>query len=49
MRWVSFEIVLPVLTLAIGYSGTFVTERFRDRSATRRACRPWPSPSSSGR
>ena len=37
MRWSHFQDVLPVLTLAIGYSGTFVTERFRDRSANRRA------------
>ena len=35
MRWSHFQDVLPVLTLAIGYSGTFVTERFRDRSANR--------------
>jgi hypothetical protein len=37
MRWSHFQDVLPVLTLAIGYGGTFVTERFRDHSANRRA------------
>ena len=37
MRWSHFQDVLPVLTLGIGYGGTFLTERFRDRSAHRRA------------
>jgi hypothetical protein len=39
MQWNHFQDILPVLTLAIGYGGTFVTEHFRDRSATRRARR----------
>ena len=37
MRWNHFQDILPVLTLAIGYAGTFVTERFRDRNEERRA------------
>ncbi|MGH8979237.1 MAG: hypothetical protein ACRDV7_14250 [Acidimicrobiia bacterium] len=37
MKWNHFQDILPVLTLAIGYGGTFVTEAFRDRSANRRA------------
>ncbi len=37
MRWFRFEIVLPVLTLVLGYTGTILTERSRDRRTTRRA------------
>ena len=37
MRWNHFQDILPVLTLAIGYAGTFVTERFRDHNEARRA------------
>ena len=36
MQWNHFLDILPVLTLAIGYGGTFVTERFRDRNESRR-------------
>jgi hypothetical protein len=36
MRWGQFQDVLPVITLALGYVGTFVTERLRDRNERRR-------------
>jgi hypothetical protein len=39
MSWSGFQDILPVLTLAIGYAGTFATERFRDRHEARRAHR----------
>jgi hypothetical protein len=37
MSWSHVQDVLPVLALAVGYAGTFVTERLRDRSEVRRA------------
>jgi hypothetical protein len=37
MSWSHVQAVLPVLALAVGYAGTFVTERLRDRSEVRRA------------
>jgi hypothetical protein len=37
VRWNHFQDILPVLTLAIGYAGTFVTERFRNHNEERRA------------
>jgi hypothetical protein len=37
VRWNHFQDILPILTLAIGYAGTFVTERIRDRNEARRA------------
>jgi hypothetical protein len=37
VRWSHFQDILPVLTLAIGYAGTFVTERLRDRNEALRA------------
>jgi hypothetical protein len=37
VSWDEFQSILPVLTLAIGYAGTFATERLRDRNEVRRA------------
>jgi hypothetical protein len=37
MHWSDVRDVLPVLALALGYAGTFLTERLRDRSEVRRA------------
>jgi hypothetical protein len=37
VRWNHFQDVLPVLTLALGYAGTFATERIRDRNERRRS------------
>jgi hypothetical protein len=39
VSWSGFQDILPVLTLAIGYAGTFATERFRDRHEARRSHR----------
>jgi hypothetical protein len=37
VSWNHFQDILPVLTLAIGYAGTFATERLRDRNEARRS------------
>jgi hypothetical protein len=37
MRWDSVRELLPVVALVVGYAGTFLTERLRDRGEARRA------------